>query len=59
MIEPVEGVGSRWVSPIVIVSKSNGIDMRQANKAIVRERYPIPTVPTVFFSVSWSHGREI
>ena len=49
IIEPVEGVGSRWVSPIVIVPKSNGevrmcIEMRQANKAIVRERYPIPTV---------------
>ena len=49
IIEPVEGVGSRWVSPIVIVPKSNGevrmcIDMRQANKAIVRERHPIPTV---------------
>ena len=47
--EPVEGVGSRWVSPIVIVPKANGevrmcTDMRQANKAIVRERYPIPTV---------------
>ena len=43
IIEPVEGVGSRWVSPIVIVPKSYGevrmcIDMRQANKAIVRER---------------------
>ena len=24
IIEPVEGVGSRWVSPIVIVPKSNG-----------------------------------
>ena len=49
IIEPVEGVGSRWVSPIVIVPKANGevrmcIDMRQANKAIVRERYPITTV---------------
>ena len=37
------------MSPIVIVPKSNGevrmcIDVRQANKAIVRERYPIPTV---------------
>ena len=49
IIEPVEGVGSRWVSPIVIVPKANGevrmcIDMRQANEANVRERYPIPTV---------------
>ena len=49
IIEPVEGDGSMWVSPIVIVPKSNGefrmcIDMRQANKAIVLEGYPIPTV---------------
>ena len=34
IIEPVEGVGSRWVSPIVIVPKANGevrmcINMRQ------------------------------
>ena len=41
IIEPVEGVGSKWVSPIVIALKSDGkvrmcIDMRQANKAIVR-----------------------
>ena len=40
IIEPVERVGSRWVSPIVIVARSNAevrmcIDMRQANKAIV------------------------
>ena len=39
IIEPVEGDGSMWVSPIVIVPKSNGefrmcIDMRQTNKAI-------------------------
>ena len=49
IIEPVEGDGSMSVSPIVIVSKSNGefrmcIDRRQRNKAIVLERYPIPTV---------------
>jgi len=48
IIEPVEGAGSKWVSPIVNVPLSNGevrmcIDMRQANKA-VRARYPIPTV---------------
>ena len=73
IIEPVEGVGSRWVSPIVIVPKCNSevrmcIDMRQANKAIIRERYPIPTVQEmlvemngakVFLSVSWRQGREM
>ena len=49
LIEPVEGDGSMWVSPIVIVPKSNGefrmcTDMRQTNKAIVLEGYPISTV---------------
>ena len=49
IIEHVEGDGSTWVSPIVIVPKSNGefrmcIDRRQTNKAIVLERYTIPTV---------------
>ena len=52
MIDPVEGVGSRCVSPIVIVPKSNGIDMRQANKAIVRERYHIPTVPKMLVEMN-------
>ena len=38
-----------FVSPIVVVPKPNGdvrlcVDMRQANEAIQRERFPIPTV---------------
>lgn len=38
-----------FVSPIVVVPKPNGeirlcVDMRQANEAIERERFPIPTV---------------
>ena len=57
IIEPVEGVGSRWASPIVIVPKSTGgvrmcIDMRQANKAIVCERYPIPTVQEMLVEIN-------
>ncbi|XP_052744494.1 uncharacterized protein K02A2.6-like [Bicyclus anynana] len=48
IIEPVK-VPSGWVSPIVPVLKPNGeirvcIDMRHANKAIVRENYPLPTM---------------
>ena len=48
IIEPVERP-SGWVSPIVPVLKTNGdvrlcIDMRCANKAIVRENHPLPTM---------------
>ncbi|XP_030747091.1 uncharacterized protein K02A2.6-like [Sitophilus oryzae] len=40
---------SKWVSPIVPVLKENGeiricIDMRRANKAIMRENHPLPTM---------------
>lgn len=47
IIEPVVGP-SPWISPVVIVFKGNGeirlcIDMRRANKAILRENYPLPT----------------
>jgi len=47
IIEPVHGP-SEWISPIVIAFKGDGnirlcIDMRQANKAIQRENYPLPT----------------
>lgn len=39
---------SSWISPIVIIFKPNNdiricIDMRQANKVILRENYPLPT----------------
>ena len=48
IIEKVEGP-MPWVNPIVVVPKPNGdarlcVDMRCANKAIIRERYPIPTI---------------
>ena len=51
IIEPVKGPTS-WVSPLVCVPKPKGdirlcIDMRQANCAILRERFPIPTVEEV------------
>ena len=49
IIEPVQGVASTWVSPLVVVPKEGDevrlcVDMRRANTAIVRERYPVPTV---------------
>jgi hypothetical protein len=56
IIEKVEGP-TRWLSPIVTVPKDNGdvrlcIDMRQANKAIVRERHPIPTVKELLYNLN-------
>lgn len=45
---------SNWVSPVVVVPKGHDgsdirlcVDMRQANDAIIRERFPIPTVDEV------------
>ncbi|XP_044574131.1 uncharacterized protein K02A2.6-like [Drosophila ananassae] len=50
IIEPVSGPSS-WISPVVIAFKENGeirlcLDMRQANRAIRRENYPLPTFET-------------
>ena len=58
IIEPVEGP-TPWVSPVVVVPKQNDeirlcVDMRRANEAIIRERYPIPTVDEVLQSVNQS-----
>ena len=60
IIEPVEGPAP-WVNPVVIVPKSNGeirlcIDMRQANQAIMRRQYPIPTVDEVLHTMNGSKG---
>ena len=51
IIEQVEGP-TPWVNPVVVVPKPNGdvrlcVDMRCANKAIIRERHPIPTIDEV------------
>ncbi|XP_068738119.1 uncharacterized protein [Montipora capricornis] len=48
IIEPVIGP-TPWVSPIVVVPKSSGqvricVDMREANKAVRREKHLIPTI---------------
>ncbi|KAL7739285.1 hypothetical protein ACLKA6_002623 [Drosophila palustris] len=50
IIEPVMG-HSPWISPMVIAFKENGdlricIDMRLANRAILREIYPFPVFET-------------
>ena len=48
IIEKVTGP-TPWVSPIVCIPKKDKqirlcVDMRQANKAIIRERHPMPTI---------------
>ncbi|CAB3986642.1 Retrovirus-related Pol poly from transposon [Paramuricea clavata] len=48
IIEQVDGP-TPWVSPIVVVPKKSGeirlcVDMREANKAVQREKHPMPTV---------------
>ena len=48
VIEKVNGPTS-WINPLVCVEKPNGdigicLDMRQANRAILREKHPDPTV---------------
>ena len=50
VIEKVEGEPTPWISPIVAVPKKNQneirvcVDMREPNKAILRERHLMPTV---------------
>ena len=56
--EPVEDQAP-WVNPVVIVPKNNAeirlcVDMRQANQAIMRRRYPIPTVDEVLHTMNGS-----
>ena len=58
IIERVEGP-TTWVSPVVVAPTPSGdirlcVDMRRANKSIVRERWPIPTVDEVFESLNGS-----
>ena len=58
VIEPVEGPAP-WVNPVMIVPKNNGeillwVDMRQANQAIMRRRYPFPTVDEVLHTMNGS-----
>lgn len=58
IIERVEGP-TPWVNPVVVLPKTDGdirmcLDMRRANEAIVRERYPIPTVDEILQSMNGS-----
>ena len=58
IIEPVEGP-TPWVSPVVMVPKQNDeirlcVDIRRANEAIIRKRYPITTVDEVLQNLNQS-----
>ena len=58
IIELVEGP-TPWVSSVVVVPKQNDeirlcVDMQRANEAIIRERYPIPTVDEVLQNLNQS-----
>lgn len=51
---------SSWVSPLVAVPKENGeirlcVDMRRANKAVLRERFVMPTLESL---LPLLHGSE-
>lgn len=46
-----------WVSPLVVIPKRNGdiricVDMRRANKAVIRERHPIPTIDDLIHTLN-------
>ena len=57
IVERVEGP-TPWVSPLVTVAKDDGkdvricVDMRCANKAIKRERHPIPTLKEIAYNLN-------
>jgi len=66
IIEKVTGL-TPWVSPIVVVPKSSGevrlcVDMREANKAVKREKHLMPTIDdlvadaTIFSKLDLSSG---
>ena len=59
IIEEVSSRPTEWVSPLVVVPKSNGdirfcVDMHRANEAIVRERHPLPTIEEVLYDLNGS-----
>ena len=58
VMEKVNGPTS-WISPLVAVEKPNGdvrirFDMRQANRAILREKHPVPTIEETLQQMSWA-----
>ena len=56
IIEDITSEATPWLSQLVIVPKTNGnvtlcIDMRNANTAIERTRFPTPTVDDLIFKL--------
>lgn len=52
---------SEWVSPIVVVGKKSGdvrlcVDLREVNKAIVVDKYPLPDITELFTQL---HGSKV
>ena len=59
IIEEIPEGPSAWISPLVVVLKSDGdirvcVDMRGVNEAIIRERHPIPTVEELLHDLNGS-----
>jgi hypothetical protein len=58
VIEKVQGP-TLWVSPLVVVPKANSdiricVDMRCANKAVQRERFPMPNIEEIIQQMNGS-----
>ena len=56
IVEDVTNEATPWINPLVVVPKSGDdirlcIDMRCANKAVERIRYPIPTIDDVMIKI--------
>jgi hypothetical protein len=60
IIERVTDTPTSWVSQMVVVPKQKSddiricIDMRRPNEAVIRERYPIPTIDEVMLDMNQS-----
>ena len=60
IIEEIDKESTPWVSPIVTPPKKNGdvrmcVDIRMANKAIERERHPMPTIDELIHDLNGSN----
>ena len=56
IIEKVDGP-TPWISPLVVIPKKDGdirlcVDMRMANRAILRERHPTPTIDDLIHTLN-------